>query len=123
MKKKKIMWLCNARFSSEKIRATGSWLQPLAEHLQQTGMVDIVNITIDNVAQIVHEQLDGIEQYVIPSPHKKHHGQVGFLLTQKEQLKPKLFLICRAFFLLVIIIIMEGFLLQIWLNVFILRNY
>lgn len=90
MKKKKVMWLCNARFTSEKIRTTGSWLQPLAEHLQQTGMVEIVNITTDNVAQIVHEQFEGIEQYVIPSPHKKHHGQVPSekfcsLLSEIEQ--------------------------------------
>lgn len=76
IKKRKIMWLCNARFSKEKIRTTASWLQPLAECLQQLGKVDIVNVTTGNVRQTICEEIDGIKQYVLPMPSVSHYGQV-----------------------------------------------
>lgn len=80
----KIVWLCNARFTVEKIKFTGSWLQPLAEHLQETGKVQIINICRDNVESIVKEISGAIIQYVLPTRKTKKYGHVADKLTTKE---------------------------------------
>lgn len=80
----KIVWLCNARFTDEKIKFTGSWLQPLAERLQQTGKVQIVNICRANVISVVKENFGMIVQYVLPVRKAHKYGHVPDKLTVKE---------------------------------------
>lgn len=80
----KILWLCNARFTDEKIKFTGSWLQPLAERLQQTGKVQIVNICRANVISVVKENFGMIVQYVLPVRKAHKYGHVPDKLTVKE---------------------------------------
>lgn len=81
---KKIVWLCNAQFTPEKIKFTGSWLQPLAEGLQDTGKVQIVNICRANVRSILKENLGMIVQYVLPVRKTKKYGHVPDKLTVQE---------------------------------------
>lgn len=80
----KIVWLCNARFTGKKIKSTGSWLQPLAEHMQQTGKVQIVNICQANVKSVLKENLGMIVQYVLPVRKAQKYGHVPNKLTIKE---------------------------------------
>jgi len=70
----KILWLCNTKFIEEKIKTTTSWLQPLAELLQDSGRVQIYNITTGHVNDIQESNYKGIYQWVIPFPKtKKEH--------------------------------------------------
>lgn len=39
----KVLWLSNSAFVSEKTKATGSWVQPMAEQLATS--IEMVNIT------------------------------------------------------------------------------
>lgn len=80
----KIIWLCNARFTDEKIKFTGSWLQPLAEGLQQTRNVQIVNICRANVAHMLKENSGMIVQYVLPIRKTQNYGHVPDKLTIQE---------------------------------------
>lgn len=80
----KIVWLCNARFTLEKIKFTGSWLQPLAERLQKTGKVQIVNICRANVASVIKENDGRIIQYVLPIRKAQKYGHVPDKLTISE---------------------------------------
>lgn len=80
----KIVWLCNARFTDEKIKFTGSWLQPLAERLQQTGKVQIINICRANVMSMLKENSGMIVQYVLPVRKTKKYGQIPDKLTVRE---------------------------------------
>lgn len=80
----KIVWLCNARFTSKKIKFTGSWLQPLAERLQETGKVQIVNICRANVTSVIKENDGRIIQYVLPVRKAQKYGHVPDKLTISE---------------------------------------
>ncbi len=80
----KIVWLCNARFTNEKIKFTGSWLQPLAERLQQTGKVQIVNICRANIMSVFKDNSGMIVQYVLPVRKTQKHGHVPDKLTIQE---------------------------------------
>lgn len=80
----KIVWLCNARFTSKKIKFTGSWLQPLAERLQETGKVQIVNICRANVTSVIKENDGRIIQYVLPVRKAQKYGHVPDKLTVQE---------------------------------------
>lgn len=68
--------MCNSRFSGEAIKATGSWLQPLAEQLQRTGQITIVNITSGSDSRVINEEYNGISQYVLPLNRVKGKGQI-----------------------------------------------
>ena len=72
----KVLWLCCARFSDAKIKTTGSWLQPLAEKLQTSGEVEVVNVTFGQAEKTMTEVAKGIRQYVLPAPHSKHDGMI-----------------------------------------------
>ena len=63
---KKILWLCNATFSDNSIKATGGWLQPMAEMLQQKSEIQIINITRGNVNAVTQINHNDIIQYIIP---------------------------------------------------------
>lgn len=80
----KILWLCNARFTDEKIKFTGSWLQPLAKRLQQTRKVQIINICRSNVTSMIKESEDDIIQYVLPIRKTRKYGHVPDKLTIRE---------------------------------------
>lgn len=80
----KIVWLCNARFTSKKIKFTGSWLQPLAERLQETGKVQIVNICRANVTSVIKENDGRIIQYVLPVRKAQKYGHVPDKLTVQK---------------------------------------
>lgn len=60
----KILWLTNIAFSTEKVRATASWLQPLAEKLSK--YLELVNITDGDVAKPYQHRINSIRQWVIP---------------------------------------------------------
>lgn len=80
----KVVWLCNARFTSKKIKFTGSWLQPLAERLQETCKVQIVNICRANVKSMLKENSGMIVQYVLPARKTKRYGHIPDKLTVQE---------------------------------------
>lgn len=63
----KVLWLCNSRFSERGLSETGTWLQPLAEMVNNTEENTIVNVTFGSVADVHEEYANGIMQYVIPS--------------------------------------------------------
>lgn len=72
----KILWLCNSQFTNEKIKTTGSWLQPLAQILQESQKVSIYNITLGNVSTVQHNNYKGIKQWIIPYPKTTGYGQI-----------------------------------------------
>lgn len=87
---KKILWLCNIAFTDKKIKTTASWLQPLAELLQQSGEIQLYNITLGNskkTQKIVHQN---IIQWILPKGKLYKHGQTASLdiynaISQIEQ--------------------------------------
>lgn len=89
----KVLWLSNAAFSSKKLRATASWLQPMAEQLGKT--IDIVNVTDGNVERATATNFYGIKQWVIPFKAKcngQETSESTCLTIQKiiEEEKPDL---------------------------------
>lgn len=81
---KKILWLCNVPFSNNTLKSTGGWLQPLAEALQQSGEVQIINITLSNVNAIQQADCNGINQYILPKRKAKKWNQVASAKTCQE---------------------------------------
>lgn len=73
---KKVLWLCNLSFSDQAITG-GSWLQPLAEKLQQSNQITILNISVGNVQQIFYTEYKGIKQWILPQIKQKSHGQTA----------------------------------------------
>lgn len=61
---KRILWLTNVRFSTSNIKATGTWLQPLAQYL--TSQFEIYHISRGNVKETIKEDIYGIKQYTLP---------------------------------------------------------
>lgn len=72
----KVLWLCNSQFVDEKIKTTGTWLQPLARMLQESLEVTIYNVTVGSVKEVLHNNYHGIEQWVIPHPKTTGYGQI-----------------------------------------------
>lgn len=81
---KKILWLCNSVFTDKKIKTTASWLQPLAELLQQSEEVQLYNITLGNVKEVQKSIHQNIIQWIIPKGKLTHHGQVASLETYQH---------------------------------------
>lgn len=81
---KKILWLCNSVFTDKKIKTTASWLQPLAELLQQSEEVQLYNITLGNVKEVQKTIHQNIIQWIIPKGKLTHHGQVASLETYQH---------------------------------------
>lgn len=73
----KVLWLCNTLFTETSIKGNGSWLQPLAEAIQKTGDVEILNITSGSVKQTEQKNYNGILQWVIPKDGTTKHGQIA----------------------------------------------
>ena len=72
---KKILWLCNATFSDNSIKATGGWLQPMAEMLQQKSEIQIINITRGNVDKLTRFDYNDIIQFIIPNRKELNNNQ------------------------------------------------
>lgn len=62
---KKILWLTNVRFATEKQKSTGTWLQPLAELL--TDYYHIYHVCCGDVRDVSEENVNNIKQFVIPN--------------------------------------------------------
>ena len=70
----KVLWLCNTVFSTSPIKTTGSWLQPLAEMLLESDVKIATVAESLNSPSIQTENVNGIQQYLIPKhKHKKHN--------------------------------------------------
>lgn len=80
----KILWLCNVAFTTERIKTTASWLQPMAEALQQSGKVQIINITQGSVNNVQQSDFCGINQYILPKHKTKKWNQVASIKTCQE---------------------------------------
>ena len=68
----KVLWLSNIAFSSQKLKATASWLQPMAEQLAKS--VVMVNVSDGQVKKPTVSTFNNIKQWVIPF-HASCHGQ------------------------------------------------
>ncbi len=74
----KILWLCNSKFSSDKIKTTGSWLQPLCEQLSQIEGIELYNITEYVGSTIIREDIQNIQQWCLPQDkHAKNNHQIA----------------------------------------------
>ena len=62
---KRILWLSNIRFSVEDLKATGTWLQPLAESM--SCLYKIFHVCNGKVNEIVYEDVGEITQIVLPN--------------------------------------------------------
>lgn len=74
----KILWLCNICFSDSKIKTTASWLQPMAEFLQNNSEIQVFNITLGNVSAPQKSEYNGIIQWVIPRSKKSYYRHTTF---------------------------------------------
>lgn len=89
----KVLWLSNSAFVSEKTKATGSWLQPMAEQLASS--IDMVNVTDGMVEKPVSTNFNNIKQWIIPAK-SSNYGQEASVETCSvvkdiiEQEKPDL---------------------------------
>ena len=89
----KVLWLSNLAFVSEKTKATGSWLQPMAEQLALS--IDMVNVTDGMVEKPVSSNFNNIKQWIIPAK-SSNYGQEASVETCSvvkgiiEQEKPDL---------------------------------
>lgn len=81
---KKILWLCNATSKENKNIYSGSWLQPLAQELQKSNLVQIFNISFGNVAQVTQQNFHEIQQWIIPKRRAIGHGQIACKRTCEE---------------------------------------
>lgn len=70
----KVLWLSNSAFVSEKTKATGSWVQPMAEQLALS--IDMVNVTDGMVEKPISNNFDNIKQWIIPTK-TSHFNQVA----------------------------------------------
>ena len=80
---KKVLWLCNLAFSDQAIKGA-SWLQPLAEKLQQSNKILILNISVGNVSKITYTEYKGIKQWILPQSKQKQYGQTATYKRCKE---------------------------------------
>lgn len=73
----KILWLCNAPLSDSKIKTTGSWLQPMAEMLNEQNNVELVIVSQQKrLISVVENRINGIHQYILPQKGAKNYGQI-----------------------------------------------
>lgn len=68
----KVLWLSNSAFVSEKTKATGSWVQPMADQLATS--IEMVNITDGIVEKPISSNFKNIKQWIIPAT-ASNYGQ------------------------------------------------
>lgn len=69
---KKVLWLCNIKFSQDGLRQTGGWLQPLAEAVVKTEKIQIGVVAIGDSSNIVENNCGEIHQWLIPRRKTKY---------------------------------------------------
>ena len=74
----KVLWLSNSAFVSEKTKATGSWLQSMAEQLASP--IDMVNVTDGIVDKPTSSNFKNIKQWIIPAK-SSNYGQEASVET------------------------------------------
>lgn len=79
---RKVLWLCN-RIFSENNNNGYSWLQPLAEELNNNG-INIVNVSLGNTKEIQSHSYNGIKQWILPKRKQKGYGQLPIKSTTDE---------------------------------------
>jgi len=80
----KVIWLSNVRFSTSKLKQTGSWLQPLAMKLQESKEVEVINICRGKIKTMQIENVNNIKQYVLPIQKDKYYGQIPCKETTRK---------------------------------------
>lgn len=75
----KILWLSNVAFSSEPIKTTGSWIQPMAEGIIQSGEAfQIVNVSFGDVIKSTKASFHAkLSQWLIPDRELSDYGQTA----------------------------------------------
>lgn len=82
---KKILWLCNGAFSDQEKKATGTWLQPLAEAIQKSGEYDIVNVSMrPGLKEMLSEKVGEIKQYLLPGESRLKFNIFKCFWTKKR---------------------------------------
>ena len=84
MEKKKILWMSNVRFTASSMKATGTWLQPLAEAVAATDAFEVYHIASGSVGTVIQEEVAGIHQYVLPIRKNKKRTQIPNDVTCQE---------------------------------------
>lgn len=84
MEKKKILWMSNVRFTAFCMKATGTWLQPLAEAVAATDAFEVYHIASGLVGTVIQEEVAGIHQYVLPIRKNKKGTQIPNDVTCRE---------------------------------------
>ena len=74
----KVLWLSNSAFVSEKTKATGSWVQPMAEQLATS--IKMVNVVDGMVKEPVSCNFRNIKQWIIPAK-TTNYGQEASVET------------------------------------------
>jgi glycosyltransferase involved in cell wall biosynthesis len=62
----KILWFSNYQFSKEDIKSSGTWLKVMGEALSKEKGIELINITAGQTNRMVSEQINGIQQYLVP---------------------------------------------------------
>ena len=70
-KKIKILWFCNAIFSDQAPKSTGTWLHAMADGLVNTGEVELFNITQAKIKNTIRQDYNSICQWMVPSVSNK----------------------------------------------------
>lgn len=74
----KVLWLSNSAFVSEKTKATGSWLQSMAEQLASS--IEMVNVADGIVDKPTSSNFKNIKQWIIPAK-SSNYGQEASVET------------------------------------------
>ena len=80
----KILWLSQARFTDSQQKATGTWLQPMAEGVNAREGFEIVNVTEAEVSAVKQETCRMIKQYLIPARKRKNNLQIPTIESCEE---------------------------------------
>lgn len=95
---RKVLWLTNFRFANAANSGSGTWIEAMGRGLAADGRYEIFNITLGNVKQCEHEQVDGIKQWTFPirmvakrplSAHLPSH-MVASIVALSEKIRPDL---------------------------------
>lgn len=94
-KKRKILWFCNAQFSDEKIKTTGTWLIAMGNALAKNPDIELYNVTGGDVKSITQKNSGNVTQWIIPYEKrtKYHQGSkevVSFIKKIDDEIKPDL---------------------------------
>lgn len=81
----RIVWLSSVQFSAEKIKQTGTWLQPLASSISSIKDYEVINISIGNTPIIKEEAIGKLRQFVLPATGKNKENKEN-IISLKDKL-------------------------------------